>query len=181
MSGPSSQRARLLTAGVLVAGLAGLAVWALSGAGPRRGPGSPDARGGALPEVLVLRDGSVFADGSVGARAGDRRGGAGDRDDPGQAETFDGRTDGAVPLDEETTPPYAPPDDVVRLTPEELNERRLQQVGLIEQRIDALTDQIEAAPPDSSLRGILEVRREHLEERRGELLSAVVGEGVGDD
>lgn len=181
MSDPSNKRPWLLAGGVVLVGLAGLALWALSDGGPGRESGSPGAGGGELPEVLVRRDGSVVADGSTDGIAGDSRGGAGDRDDPGQAETFDGRTDGAVPLDEGTTPPHAPPDDVVRLTPEQLDERRLQQVGRIEERIEALDEEIAASPADSSLRGILETRREHLEQRRAQLLSAVVDEHTADD
>jgi len=176
MSDRASGRAAWIGGGVLLVALAGLALWALSGPAPGATP-TPTANGTTEPGVRVLRDGAPRPDGGLEALAGDPRAGVGERrDDPGQAETFEGRTDGAVPLDEDTTPPYAPPEDVDRLTPEELDRRRLQQVGTIEQRIEALDQQIAAAPADSSLRGVLESRREHLEQRRAELLSTVIDE-----
>lgn len=122
-------------------------------------------------------------DGARGAPADDRRARAdasiaatdaprgGARDPREQDQSTEGRTDGAVPY--VATPPYASPtEDLVVLTPEALNQRRLEQVGLIERQIAELDRSIQAAPEGPMTPSLL-ARREHLEGRRADLLAAI--------
>ncbi len=120
------------------------------------------------PRDATAADPRVRADASV-AEAEAVGGGA--RDPRQQDQSTEGRSDGAVPY--VATPPYASPtEDIVVLTPEALNQRRLEQVGLIERQIAELDQSIEAAP-DGPMTPSLMARREHLEGRRADLLAAI--------
>lgn len=127
-----------------------------------------------VPTEPAWPEGGVPEGGRVGSG---RTGEPGAADDPyAQDETTESGWDGAVPLPDDVVPPYQSPPGV-ELTRPELNRRRLEQVGLIDRRIEALREQIRAAP-EGGLRGVLEARRAHLEERRTELLESVLEEAT---
>lgn len=173
---PEAKRVAIALAGLAALGALALVVWPRDSggrAGVEGGDGvidAPSSAGGAGGSTPAGGDGGVAAELGDPRRA--RAGDEGDEDDDhGQDRSTEGRTDGAVPY--VATPPYQPPtEDLVVLTPAELNRRRLEQVGLIEERIEALDREIEGTV-DSMHRTSLMARREHLEARRAELLAEV--------
>jgi len=113
----------------------------------------------------------VPGDGGSSSEPGSGRTAVNGSDDPfEQSQLHTGRMDGAVQLH---LPPAQPPSDMVVLSPDELRGRRSEQISLIEDRIEALTEQINVAPA-SPQRGLLERRRDHLVERRDTLIGTLL-------
>ncbi|MEZ4336898.1 MAG: hypothetical protein R3B82_09745 [Sandaracinaceae bacterium] len=171
---------------IAIAGLVGIVVlvalaWPREGGSPFGGGsvgGSSQARhpGGGVGDLVDPRRDAGAADVEETADGRRRTGGGDDPSDVehGQDQSVVGRTDGAVPY--VATPPYqSPTEGVVELTTAELNRRRLEQVGLIEQQIASLDQEIEATV-DGPRRTSLMARREHLEGRRADLLAVVADE-----
>ncbi len=134
-----------------------------------------EPRGDARARLSHLDAGAARPRGDGGSRTPEELA-SGDRVRPGganapqQSQLHAGRMDGAVRL---YLPEPEPLPDQVVFSPDELRVRRSEQISLIEDRIEALEQRIGNAP-ESSLRPLLERRRDHLIERRDVLISTLL-------